>query len=119
MRRFDRAGFCDLGRYFFAALLESELTKLLSENDLLVAHELLEQHAWEMSKITQSFSARWFQKCAVDNAPDAGSIRWYIGHCLGKLDMELERELTTHIEPLPNPFKRRKKVEPPSLGLGI
>lgn len=119
VRQFDRAGFCNLGRHFFANLFEFELKQLFQENALIVPDHLLEQHAWEMSKITQSFSARWFQKCAVDAHPDAGSIRWYLGHCLGKLDMELERELSTHTEPLPNPFRRRKKSEPPSLGLGI
>jgi hypothetical protein len=117
-RELDGSAFCELGRQFFACLAEQHLLYYLRSTGVESDEELVKQHAWELSKITQSFSARWFNKCAVGQVPEKSNVRWYLGHCLGKLDMELERELTTHVEPLPNPF-RRKKVEPPSLGLGI
>jgi hypothetical protein len=113
-RELDGSAFCELGRLWFACLAEQFLLHHTEGLD----EELIHRHAWELSQITQSFSARWFNKCAVGQIPDRGGVRWYLGHCLGKVDMELERELSTHVEPLPNPF-RRKKVEPPSLGLGI
>lgn len=112
-RGLDGSPFCELARVFFACLAE----QLLLEH-ARYSPELVAQHAWELSKITQSFSARWFNKCAVNAVPERRNVRWYLGHCLGKLDIEFERELSTHVEPLPNPFRRRR-VEPPSLGLGI
>jgi hypothetical protein len=119
-RGLDGSGFCDLGRQFFACLTEEHLAYYLRcHTGSPIDSSSLRQHAWELSLITRSFSARWFNKCAAGQIPDRGNIRWYLGHCLGKLDMELERELTTHVEPLPNPFRRRRQVEPPSLGLGI
>jgi hypothetical protein len=118
LRRFDRAGFSDLGRLYFSQLLAEVLREAAAFAGLTLDAPLIERHAWESSKIVQSFSARWFQKCALTVTPDEGSIRWYVRHCLGKLDMELERELVEHPEQEAVPRRRRTTV-PPSLGLGI
>jgi hypothetical protein len=118
LRRFDRPGFSDLARLYFSELLAEILRDTLAAARLNVEPTLTQRHAWESSKIVQSFSARWFQKCAVDVSPDEGSIRWYIRHCVGKLDMELERELS--VQPAAEVArKRRRNAIPPSLGLGI
>ncbi|AIE84749.1 hypothetical protein [Fimbriimonas ginsengisoli] len=119
-RELDGSAFCELGRTFYAHLCEELLTYYLQAAlpSAEIPRETLKRHAWELSRITQAFSARWFNACALDATPPRSNIRWYHGHCVGKLDMELERELSTHVEPLPNPF-RRKKVEPPSLGLPL
>jgi len=117
-RQFDGPAFCELGRMFYAHLATELLMYYLRVAILetQIPTDALVRHGWELSRITQSFSARWFNACAVGAIPDRGNIRWYLGHCAGKLDLELERELSSYEEPLPTP-SRSKKTEPPSLGL--
>ncbi|HVL38293.1 MAG TPA: hypothetical protein VM328_02775, partial [Fimbriimonadaceae bacterium] len=99
--------FCDLARFFFASLNELLFREALPSVD----PEELRTMAWETSLITRSFSARWFKACAMGQPPEPGSIKWYLGHCLGKLDLELSRELSDWVEPTGNPWRRRKREQ--------
>jgi hypothetical protein len=76
----------------------------------------LTRFAHEAAIITRSFSARWFNACARYQVPESGSIKWYLGHCLGKVDLELSRELSDWVEPTGNPWRRKRPV-PASLDL--
>jgi hypothetical protein len=104
-RKFDGSDFCLLGNRFFA-----NLNYLVFSRDLANARdEEVRRLAQEMSFITRTFSARWFNACARYETPSRGSIGWYFRHCMGKLDLELSRELTGYVE---EPRPRRKRQEP-------
>jgi len=104
-RQFDGSDFCLLGNRFFA-----NLNYFVFSRDLLDARdEEVRRLAQEMSFITRTFSARWFNACARNEIPSRGSIGWYFRHCMGKLDLELSRELTGYVE---EPRPRRKRQDP-------
>jgi hypothetical protein len=103
-READGSAFCDLGRQFFTELNRLSFTEELGLEE---ATEVILVFAKEMSLITRTFSARWFNACARDRVPELGSIRWYLGHCLGKLDLELARERSDWIEE-PRPWRSRQ-----------
>jgi hypothetical protein len=111
-RSFDGVAFCDLARLFFTKLNEQYFSGEVNA----APEEEVRRFAQESSLITRSFSARWFNACARYETPEPGSIRWYLGHCLGKVQLELERELSDWVEPAGNPWKRKKKPGP-ELGL--
>ncbi|HSI12729.1 MAG: hypothetical protein ACAH95_01515 [Fimbriimonas sp.] len=101
-RNFDGSAFCDLALLYF-----SNLNAQMFEEAGLGA-QAVATAAKEFAIITRSFSARWFNACARYEAPAEGSIRWYLGHCLGKIDLELNRELSDWVEPEGNPWKRKR-----------
>ena len=103
-RSADGAAFCDLAMLFFAKLNEQLFESMLP------ASPELSRLSQECAVITRSFSARWFNACARYQVPEHGSIKWYLGHCLGKIDLELSREQSDWVEPAGNPW-RRKKVQ--------
>lgn len=104
-REYDGSSFCDLAKLFFSKLNEQYFAA-----EAPAANKAdVKRFAWEMSLITRSFSARWFNACARYEMPELGSIRWYLGHCLGKIELELERELSTWVEPTGNPWRRKRK----------
>lgn len=107
-RHADGPAFCDLARLFFSLLNEETFASELPGD--------LSRFAAEMAVITRSFSARWFNACARFQVPESGSIHWYLGHCLGKLDLELDRERSDWVEPAGNPWRRKKK---PKLDLSL
>jgi hypothetical protein len=109
-RQYDSSAFCDLARLFFSFLNRRMFSEILSEHALRVESPELDRFASEMSLITRTFSARWFNACARKQTPDEGSIHWYLAHCLGKLDLELAREHSLWREPTGNPWKRRKNM---------
>ena len=114
-REFDGSAFCDLARTFFSELNLVCFAETLLVNKLAVNDDVVRRFAWEMALITRSFSVRWFKACATDRTPEDGSIRWYLGHCLGKLDLELSRESKHWIEPTGNPWRRKKPAPSPAL----
>lgn len=100
--------FCDIARVFFSKLTErylryfierslsaqtttlkarEEFSKTLSSNI-----EDISRHAFETSKITQSFAAGWFNKYAVESKPTGNDIRRFISIAAGKLKEEILRE---------------------------
>lgn len=111
-RRYDGLAFCDLARLYFSKLNRRCFLEALEGNLSAASCPDVEKFAWETSLITRSFSARWFNACARTQTPEPGSIRWYWGHCLGKLDLELSRELSDWEEPTGNPWKRRRRDNP-------
>jgi hypothetical protein len=94
-RAADGSAFCDLGREFFTQLNRICFSQALNQTE---SKEDIDLFAEEMSLITRTFSARWFNALARSRTPDRGSIRWYLAHCLGKLDLELCRERSDWVE---------------------
>jgi hypothetical protein len=103
-RSADGSGFCDLAMLFFRHLNEQLLACVVPSSPELT------RFAHECAIITRSFSARWFNACARYQVPEAGSIKWYLGHCLGKVDLELSRERSDWVEPSGNPWRRKRPI---------
>ncbi len=101
-------GFCEVARLFFAKFTERYLSYFLDREAsaefrtvsdrerfaaALRAHvEAVSNHAFETSKITQSFAAGWFNNHARDRRPSSGEIENFLAVAFGKLDEELRRE---------------------------
>ncbi|MEA2552730.1 MAG: hypothetical protein QOJ65_906 [Fimbriimonadaceae bacterium] len=113
----DARNFCDLARQFYTHLNEQYFMQALAQENLTTNREEVDRFAHEASLITRAFSARWFNACARYEVPEEGSIRWYLGHCLGKLDLELSREMSDWVEPTGNPWKRRRAQAAATLDL--
>jgi hypothetical protein len=111
-REFDNSAFCDLARMFVSHLNAHCFAKMLNECSVSYDPPSLHQFAWETSLITRAFSARWFNACARYQMPEQGSITWYLGHCCGKVQLELARETSAWEEPAGNPWRRRKIIMP-------
>ena len=102
------AGFSEISRLFFTRLLERDLRYFLDREassaipDLhgrssfsrrLSDHvDLISQHAFETSKIAQSFSAGWFSKNALGRVPSRELVANYIQYAFKKLSDELSIE---------------------------
>lgn len=102
------SAFSEISRVFFGKLLERYLRYFLdreasaqfsriedrdafSEN--LARHvDSVARHAFDASKITQSFAAGWYNKNARDATPTRHDKRGFLSHALGKLRQELQRE---------------------------
>jgi len=104
----DGRGFCQVARSFFANYTERYLNYFLEReasahigkfNDRQTFSKVLEnhidavsQHAFETSKITQSFAAGWFNKHAKDSRPTDIEIENFLRIAFGKMHEELQRE---------------------------
>lgn len=104
----DGSGFCELSRLYFSKFterylkyfLEREASSVITNiNDRKKFNEELEKHinqiskhAFETSKITQSFAAGWFNKNVKENYPDEKKIKGFVSHALGKMKGELLQE---------------------------
>jgi hypothetical protein len=104
----DGSSFCKIARKFFASLTDHYIRYFIdreasSQASSLQARERLEQalsenlddisnHAFETSKITQSFSAGWFNKYARNRRPNDEEISRYLAMSFSKLQEELKRE---------------------------
>lgn len=102
------SAFCELSRSFFAALTTRQLqyyierTAASAINDYHklncfisnVEHHALEisDHAFETSKLVQSFSAGWYNKHANNEMPSEKDIISYLRISFGKLREEFRRE---------------------------
>lgn len=115
-RQFDGAAFGEPVRVLFATILAKVLSTAAPSSKVKDQETRIHQLAWELTKITLSFSARWFNKCAVGCTPSGGSIKWFLAHSLGKLDLEMERELSNHVEP-PRNKRVVNQIFVPTLGL--
>lgn len=101
-------GFCEVARIFFAKFTErylryfleraasAELSSLSIREDFsrrLQSHlDDVSKHAFETSKITQSFAAGWFNKHALETRPSDSEIEGFLAIAFGKLQEELRRE---------------------------
>lgn len=104
----DAQGFCEVARLFFAKFTKRYLRYFLEReasaelpsleardkfSEQLQAHvNTVSQHAFETSKITQSFAAGWFNNHARHGHPSDREIEGFLALSFGKLQEELQRE---------------------------
>ncbi len=102
------AGFSEVSRAFFAGLTHRYLKYFIDREASSVADSIqnreefsrklesiidsASQHAFETSKITQSFAAGWFNKNTKEVRPGNQKIRNFLRLALGKIKEELSRE---------------------------
>jgi len=108
-RRASQAGgFSELSRTFFAKFTTRYLDYFLSRaasatistaaqrerfDAALNNHvDQISRHAFETSKITQSFAAGWFNNNALQELPSDDKIRGFLGLVFSKIREELRRE---------------------------
>ena len=107
-RASNGSGFCELSRLYFSKLTERYLkyflereaaAKISNINDRNRFSKEIENqvneislHAFETSKITQSFAAGWFNKNAKNEIPEAKEIKYFLRRAFGKMKSELLRE---------------------------
>jgi len=101
--------FCELARYFFASFTEKKIRyyidreasnqiddygKYISFSDNLSKYSLdISEHAFEISKIMQSFAAGWFNNHALDIVPTNDSVTQFLKTAFGKVREELRLEV--------------------------
>ena len=104
----DGRKFCDISRTFFSKLTERYLRYFIersasAEAPSMEARELfgealsehmanISRHAFETSKITQSFAAGWFNKHVSECKPTDAQLSNFLAIAFGKLEEELLRE---------------------------
>jgi hypothetical protein len=102
------SGFCEVARLFFANFTERYLNYFLEREASarlptvqarerfasgLRAHiETVSHHAFETSKIAQSFAAGWFNNHIKDRSPSDREIQRFLATAFGKIREELQRE---------------------------
>jgi hypothetical protein len=102
------SNFSDLSRFYFAKLTERYLRYFLEREasaqfSSLAARERFQsrlsahvagvaKHAFESSKITQSFAAGWFTKRTREGVPSKAATRRFLEHAFQKLREEFRRE---------------------------
>lgn len=104
------AGFCELSRLFFSKFTERYLKYFLEReaaaninniydrkqfNQNLEDHlERISRHAFETSKITQSFAAGWYNKEVKTTLPSDKKIKGFLSFAFKKINSELIRDET-------------------------
>lgn len=104
----DARAFCEVSRIFFAKYTERYLKYFLEREasaqiasvsdreqfgDSLRAHvDEVSTHAFETSRITQSFAAGWFNNHARERRPTNAEIETFLATAFGKIQEELNRE---------------------------
>ena len=104
------AGFCELSRLFFSKFTERYLKYFLEReaaasisniydrkqfNQNLEEHvDQISKHAFETSKITQSFAAGWYNKEVKGVFPSDRKIKGFLSFAFKKINSELIREET-------------------------
>lgn len=102
------AGFCEISRLFFSKFTERYLKYFLEReaaasisniydrkqfNQNLEKHvDRISKHAFETSKITQSFAAGWYNKELKDTFPSDKKIKGFLSFAFKKINSELIRE---------------------------
>lgn len=102
------AGFCELSRLFFTSYVQRHLNYFLEREASQVLGNVQDRnrfqseieahvnsvslHAFETSKITQSWAAGWFNKYAAEGMPTDKEIGNFLSIAFGKLRSELMRE---------------------------
>jgi hypothetical protein len=100
--------FCEIARFFFSRFTERYLRYFLEreassampsldareafEHNLRAHIQEVSHHAFETSKITQSFAAGWYNNHARDSRPSDSEIQGFLAIAFGKLQEELQRE---------------------------
>lgn len=102
------SGFCELSRLYFSKFTErylkyflereaSSTLKSIDDRNKFDAHikahiNDISEHAFETSKITQSFAAGWFNNQIKKGTPSKKSIQAFLAISFGKMKSELLRE---------------------------
>lgn len=102
------AAFSEISRAFFARFIDHylqyflgrEASGVLPSDDArsrfdgaLSSHaDALARHAFESTKIAQSFAAGWYNKHVKGGRPTEKAVRGFLAHAIGKLREELRRE---------------------------
>ena len=102
------SGFCEISRLFFAKLTERYLKYFLEREASSVIRNVRERnrfsqeiekhikdisnHAFETSKITESYSAGWFNKNVKDTLPGDEKIKGFLSYAFEKMRSELLQE---------------------------
>jgi hypothetical protein len=100
--------FCELARYFFSSFTEKQIryyldrvasstiddyAKYIHFSDTLTRHTMMiTEHAFEISRIMQSFAAGWFNNHGLDKSPTTDSITDFLKMSFGKVREELRLE---------------------------
>lgn len=101
-------GFCELSRLYFSKLTERYLNYFLEReasskisninererfsNEITKQIDDISKHAFETAKITESFSAGWFNNHVKEKEPTDIELRNFLGVSFGKMKSELLRE---------------------------
>ncbi len=104
----EARGFCEVVRIFFAKFTDRYLRYFLEREASAEMHSLsareefsrqlsahvdtISRHAFETSRIAQSFAAGWFNNHVRDAHPSDKEIRRFLALSFGKLQEELRRE---------------------------
>ena len=104
----DGSGFCELSRLYFSKFTErylkyfldreasSRISNLNQRNKFAGEIEKrindISVHAFETSKITQSFAAGWFNRNVKNDVPQTKEIKYFLRTAFGKMKSELLRE---------------------------
>lgn len=102
------AAFCEMSRTFFASFTERQLKYYLERaaasnidnydtlqsfnQQLSVQSKAIANHAFEISKLTQSFAAGWYNKNVKTSLPSDKQVEGFLRICFGKLREEFRRE---------------------------
>ncbi len=101
-------GFCEISRLFFSKVTERYLKYFLEREASTVIKNVKERnrfneeienhindiskHAFEISKITESFAAGWFNKNVKEDYPEEHKIRGFLSYAFEKMRTELLQE---------------------------
>jgi hypothetical protein len=102
------SGFCEISRMFFSRFTERYLKYFLERQAVIGMDNIFEvsafntnleryvddisKHAFETSKITESFAAGWYNKNVKGALPTRKKIRGFLAVAFGKINSELLRE---------------------------
>lgn len=102
------SAFCEMARTFFAAFTEKHVKYYIERaaasciDDYRTLNQFNQQlstqsaaiadHAFEISKLTESFAAAWFNKNVVNSLPTEKQIEVFLRISFGKLREEFRRE---------------------------
>ena len=102
------AAFCELARLFFAAFTDRQIKYYIERSaaseidDYAVLRsfsyrvsqqaDAISHHAFDTSKIMQSFAAGWFNKNAVNSIPSDRKVTDFLRYSFGKMREEFRRE---------------------------
>ncbi|MDL2236414.1 hypothetical protein LJC56_01065 [Christensenellaceae bacterium OttesenSCG-928-K19] len=103
------AAFCEMARTFFSSFTERQLKYYIERaaassidnyetlksfnQQLSEQSKAIADHSFEISKLTQSFAAGWFNKNATDSLPSEKQIEGFLRMSFGKLREEFRREV--------------------------
>lgn len=104
----DGRGFCELSRLFFSNFTDNYLKYFLEREASAKINNLFDRdtfnkkldqhlneiskHAFETAKITQSFSAGWYNNNVKNDIPSNAKIKGFVSYCFKKLNSEIIRD---------------------------